>query len=97
MPMKSEGMTMRTRRVQTLLFYTFVGVVLAAYLFPFYWMVLSSLKTQVQNTSFPPIFLFMPTFENYRTVLIENPFALFLWNSLIVALGSSGVPLCQYE
>jgi multiple sugar transport system permease protein len=60
-----------------------------AYLFPFYWMVLSSLKTQLQNTEFPPLFLFQPTFENYRTVFVNNPFALYLWNSFVIGIGST--------
>jgi multiple sugar transport system permease protein len=74
-------------------FYALVATVLAAYLFPFYWMVLSSLKTQIQNTTFPPLFLFAPTLANYRAVFVQNPFALFLWNSLVVGLGSSLVGL----
>jgi multiple sugar transport system permease protein len=72
---------------------TFVHVVVllvaCIYLFPFYWMVLSSLKTQLQNTEFPPLFLFKPTLENYRSVFINNPFALYLWNSVIVGVGST--------
>lgn len=60
-----------------------------AYLFPFYWMVLSSLKTQLQNTEFPPLFLFTPTGDNYRTVFVNNPFALYLWNSVLVGFGST--------
>lgn len=79
--------------VRTILFYAFVAGVLVAYLFPFYWMVLSSLKTQIQNTTFPPLFFFTPTLENYRAVFIQNPFALYLWNSLVVGLGSSVVGL----
>jgi multiple sugar transport system permease protein len=70
-------------------FHVFVLVVLAAYLFPFYWMVLSSLKTQVQNVAFPPLFIFAPTLENYRSVFVNNPFFLYLWNSLVIGFGST--------
>lgn len=63
--------------------------VVIAYLFPFYWMVLSSLKTQLQNSEFPPLFLFKPTIDNYRNVFIDNPFALYLWNSLVVGVGAT--------
>jgi multiple sugar transport system permease protein len=52
-------------------------------------MVLSSLKTQLQNTEFPPLFLFQPTLENYRTVFLNNPFALYLWNSVVIGAGST--------
>jgi multiple sugar transport system permease protein len=66
-----------------------IVAVVVAYLFPFYWMALSSLKTQLQNTEFPPLFLFQPTFENYRTVFVNNPFALYLWNSTVIGVGST--------
>ena len=76
-------------RLRSILFYVLVLVVLAAYLFPFYWMVLSSLKTQIQNIAFPPQFLFTPTLENYQSVFVNNPFFLFLWNSLVIGAGST--------
>lgn len=79
--------------VRTAVFYALVAGLMAAYLFPFYWMVLSSLKTQAQNTAFPPLFAFAPTLENYRAVFVQNPFALFLWNSFVVGVGSSGLGL----
>lgn len=77
------------RTVSSVLFHTIVLVVLAAYLFPFYWMVLSSLKTEIQNTAYPPLFLFEPTLANYRSVFVNNPFALYLWNSLVVGMAST--------
>lgn len=82
------------RRVgYTILFYGFVAGVLAVYLFPFYWMVLSSLKSQIQSLETPPLFLFKPTIANYRSVFEENPFFLFLRNSMIVGLGSTLIGL----
>lgn len=90
---KVETMAKKRRPTRIVLFYGFVALVLAVYLFPFYWMVLSSLKTQVQNVAFPPLFFFSPTFENYQAVFVQNPFLLFLWNSLVVGLGSSGIGL----
>ena len=42
------------RRLQRAGYYLAVLLVLGAYLFPFYWMVLSSLKTHIQNFAFPP-------------------------------------------
>jgi len=75
--------------VRRVLFYILVLAVLIAYLFPFYWMVLSSLKTQIQNFANPPLFVFTPTLENYVSVFANNPFALFLFNSLIIGAGST--------
>ena len=77
------------RVVRSTAMHVIIVVIVAAYLFPFYWMVLSSLKTQLQNTEFPPLFLFQPTFDNYRSVFLNNPFALYLWNSVIIGVGST--------
>lgn len=79
----------RRARLRSVLFYMLVLAVLAGYLFPFYWMVLSSLKTQIQNIAFPPLFIFAPTLENYQSVFVNNPFFLFLWNSLVIGAGST--------
>lgn len=77
------------RRRNAVLLPVAVVLVLAGYLFPFYWMVLASLKTQIQNFAFPPLFVFTPTLENYRSVFVNNPFALYLGNSLLIGLGST--------
>jgi multiple sugar transport system permease protein len=73
--------------------YVLVVLLLLPFVFPLAWMFLSSLKTQVQNTAYPPVWVFTPTFENYREVFRKNPFFTFTWNSLVVAAGSTGLAL----
>ncbi|MBI4840203.1 MAG: carbohydrate ABC transporter permease, partial [candidate division NC10 bacterium] len=73
--------------------YILLAVILIPFLFPLAWMFLSSLKTQVQNTAFPPVWVFPPTLNNYREVFVKNPFFTFTWNSLVVAAGSTGLAL----
>ena len=73
--------------------YVLLVVLLVPFLFPLAWMLLSSLKTQVENTAYPPIWIFRPTMANYREVFIKNPFFTFAWNSLVVAAGSTGLAL----
>ena len=73
--------------------YVFLVALLVPFLFPLGWILLSSLKTQVQNTAYPPVWLFMPTLANYREVFQKNPFFTFTVNSLVVALGSTGLAL----
>jgi multiple sugar transport system permease protein len=73
--------------------YVLLVVLLVPFLFPLAWMLLSSLKTQVQNTAYPPVWLFTPTLANYREVFQKNPFFTFTVNSLVVALGSTGLAL----
>jgi multiple sugar transport system permease protein len=54
--------------------------------FPFYWMVTTSLKTQVVALQDPPAWFFTPTLANYWEVLIEDKVGVSLINSLIVAV-----------
>jgi multiple sugar transport system permease protein len=64
------------------------GVILFC-LFPFYWMVLTSLKSQLVALQTPPAWIFEVTFSNYREVLFENNVARSLLNSLIVAVSTT--------
>lgn len=91
--MSAASGSIRGRPISATLFHLLVLAVLAAYLFPFYWMVLSSLKTQIQNTVYPPLFLFEPTLSNYRSVFANNPFALYLWNSAVIGVASTALGL----
>ncbi len=68
-------------------------LILVPFLFPLFWMLLSSFKTQVENTAYPPVWIFRPTLSNYREVFVKNPFFQFTWNSLVVAAGSTGLAL----
>lgn len=54
--------------------------------FPFYWMVTTSLKTQLEALASPPTWVFEPTFANYVEVLFKDNVAGSLSNSLIVAV-----------
>lgn len=53
--------------------------------FVFVWMVLTGLKTGVQNIEYPPLFIFTPTFENFRAVFQQHNFLHYLFNSLLIA------------
>lgn len=66
---------------------------LAFFLFPLLWMILSSLKTNVQATAFPPLWVFLPTLRNYADVFAKNPFFSYMVNSTIVAVLAVGVGL----
>ncbi len=61
--------------------------------FPFYWMVTTSLKTQVVALSTPPVWAFEPTFSNYTTVLFDEKVGASLINSLIVAVCTTALAL----
>jgi multiple sugar transport system permease protein len=66
------------------------GLLLAAIcafcVFPFYWMVTTSLKTQVVALESPPVWWFSPTLANYWEVLFVDKVGPALINSVIVAV-----------
>jgi multiple sugar transport system permease protein len=68
-------------------------LVVGAFMLPFLWMVLGSFKTTVDFLSYPPVWLFQPTLENYRQVFADNAFARYVLNSLVVATGATLVGL----
>ena len=58
--------------------------------FPILWTILTSFKTEATAIADPPVFLaFDWTLENYATVLERSDYARFLWNSIIIAGGST--------
>ena len=83
----------RVKLVKTIGVYLLILVVLAIMLFPFYWMVLTSLRSQVDNVSRVPVWWFTPTWENYQNVISRNNFLTFTWNSFVVATLSTAIGL----
>lgn len=64
-----------------------VGIVI---FFPILWTILTSFKTEAVAIADPPIFLgFDWTLENYAAVLERSNYMRFLWNSIIIAGGST--------
>ena len=58
--------------------------------FPILWTILTSFKTEAQAISDPPVFLFFDwTLENYGVVQERSNYMRFLWNSVIIAGGST--------
>ena len=58
--------------------------------FPILWTILTSFKTEAQAIADPPIFLFFDwTLENYTVVQERSNYMRFLWNSVIIAGGST--------
>ena len=70
-----------------------VVVVWAFYLFPLLWLVMMSLKTQVDMFAVPPLFIFSPTLENYQATFGDPRFLEAARNSLIVTAVSTAASL----
>ena len=64
-----------------------IGLIL---FFPIYWTILTSFKTEAQAINDPPLFFFFDwTLENYAIVQERSDYMRFLWNSVILAGGST--------
>ena len=73
-------------------------LLLAWTVFPFVWILLTSLKSPGDIISVPPTFVFTPTFDNYAALVMGEQrgqysstrpdFPLFFLNSLIISLGA---------
>ncbi len=83
----------RNQRIKKIAIYVLMAAVLIIMLFPFYWMILTSFRNQVDNTSPVPVWIFEPTLANYRNVIQGNDFLRYTLNSLIIALLSTGFGL----
>jgi len=72
---------------------TTAWVLVLALMLPFAWMVLGSFKTARDFLSFPPVWVFLPTLDNYAHVFEDNAFGRYVLNSTIVAAGATGIGL----
>ncbi|MFK4443242.1 multiple sugar transport system permease protein [Caballeronia udeis] len=73
----------------------FIGllIVFLTSVFPFYWMVTTSLKSQADALAVPPVWVFTPTLSHYIDALFEHDVANSLLNSLIVASSATFLSL----
>lgn len=75
-------------------FYASVFVLVSPAVLVFLWMISLSLKNELDNTAFPPVFIpSPPTLMNYVDVLSRNDFLLYFWNSILVTGGAVAVGL----
>ncbi len=87
------------RSLRPALLYALLAVGGIAFGFPFYWLVIGSLKNETQYNQFPPTWLpNPPQWSNYVTLFSALPFGQFLVNSAIITglvvigvVGSSAV------
>ena len=89
----SEGMSYLEslpRRVVTL--YIPLGLILIILLFPFYWMVLTSIKPDEQlidMNTYNPFWVVHPTLKHINKLLFETQYPRWLWNTMYVAVGAT--------
>ena len=75
--------------------YTFLTIWALVVLFPFYWMILSSVKSYAAYNSeyIPQLFTLAPTFENYLEAFTAVPLARYFTNTIIFTLATTAIML----
>ena len=63
------------------------------YFFPIMWMFLTSIKTEMQSISIPPLIFFEPTLENFFIVQERTNYFKYAFNSIITAVFSTALAL----
>ncbi|WP_422370546.1 carbohydrate ABC transporter permease [Hoeflea sp.] len=82
----ARAVTTRRKTFNTVLAWS-LGILI---FFPILWTILTSFKTEAQAINDPPLFLFFDwTLENYTVVQERSDYMRFLWNSVIIAGGST--------
>jgi multiple sugar transport system permease protein len=82
------------RAAHRVLFACGLTLLMAPTAFFFYWMISLSLKTDVENLANPPVLIPRAlTLSNYAYVFANSPLPRFAVNSVIVAVGSTGLSL----
>lgn len=82
------------RRVVTV--YVPLAVFLIVLLFPFYWMGLTSFKTNEElydYKTYNPFWLSHPTLANFHKLLFETDYAGWMWNTLLVSTAATFLSL----
>lgn len=73
-----------------LLQYAALAAYAVFFLFPLYWLAVTALKTQTEMFAMPPVW--WPTrvaLDHFREILFQSDFARLVWNSAVVAAGST--------
>ncbi len=69
-----------------------LGIIMVILLFPFYWMVLTSVKPNAQlvdMNTFNPFWVVNPTLDHIKRLLFETQYPRWLWNTMFVAAAAT--------
>ena len=86
----------KTRRtILNVVIYVFLGIWALIVLFPFYWMLLTSIKSySAYNGEYiPQFFTASPTMENYKEAFTAVPLARYFSNTIIFTLSTTAIML----
>lgn len=89
----AEGMSYLNRLPRRIVvLYLPIAVFVFVLLFPFYWMTITAIKPNAQLTdynNYSPFWVVRPTLEHIKYLLFETSYPGWLWNTMLVAVGST--------
>ncbi len=92
---KIEKSALVRKRVRNTVVYTLLTLWAIAVLFPFYWMLLTSVKSYSAYNSewIPKLYTLAPTFQNYADAFTQVPLSGYFLNSIIFTLATTAIML----
>ncbi len=92
---KTEKRAALRKRIFNIITYTFLAIWGIMVLFPFYWMILSSVKSYSAYSSeyIPKFFTLSPTLENYLDAFTAVPLGDYFLNTLIFTVATTAIML----
>ncbi len=92
---KIEKTARRRQKIMKVITYIFLGLWAVIVLFPFYWMLLTSVKSYSEYNSeyIPKFFTLSPTLENYAEAFTAVPLAGYFVNTAIFTVSTTAIML----
>ena len=92
---KTEKAALTKKRISNVIVYTLLTVWGIIVLFPFYWMILTSVKEYGAYNSewVPKLYTLAPTLENYKSAFTEVPLGGYFLNTVIFTLVTTAIML----
>ena len=81
----------QSRRLNTLVVGLLAWAVALLLFFPIFWMLLTSLKTEIDAFATPPQLIFTPTLENYLQIQDRSGYFKYAWNSVTISFGATAL------
>jgi multiple sugar transport system permease protein len=83
-------MNKKKKMVREALFYVIIALVIVCFLFPIFYMFITSIKSPLDAYAIPPkLYNFKPTANNWIYIFTQKPIFYYFYNSIIVALGTT--------
>ncbi len=85
----------RTLAMRFVTSYIPIALMMLLTLFPFYWMIITSLKSDAElyNLQSNPLFVFQPVLTQYQRLLQDTLFPRWIMNTLFVSVASTAIAL----